>query len=97
MLDLPAGTDILDTEQNERGKVTPFATLRKNEKIHPEDIPRLREVVYRKQADPLADTALPPKPIVWWKWATGGAGLILILAALVWRIRSRRTFATQVT
>ncbi len=90
MLDLPAGTDILDIEQSNPGKVTPFAILMKNERIHPEDIPRLREVVYRKQKDPLADTALPPKPIVWWKWAVGATGLLLVLGAVVWRIRGRR-------
>lgn len=97
MLDLPAGTDILDVEQSEPGKVTPGATLRKQERIHPEDIPRLRDVVYRKQQDPLADTAILPAKTVWWKWAIGGAGVLLVLAALIWRIRSRRNSSIQVT
>ena len=71
-------------------KVTPTVFLKQAERIHPDEIPMLRDLIARKQLQPLADTALRPPGIAWWKWTIGGIGLALVLAALVWRIRSRR-------
>ena len=90
MLDLPAGTAVSDLDGEELGKVNPTIFLKQNERIHPDEIPKLRDLIARKQEQPLADTALHPPGTSWWKWALGGVGIVLVLAAAVWRVRSRR-------
>lgn len=90
MLDLPAGTAVSDLDREEVGKVNPTIFLKQNERIHPDEIPKLRDLIARKQEQPLADTALHPPGTSWWKWALGGVGVALVLVAAVWRVRSRR-------
>jgi hypothetical protein len=93
VLDLPAGTAVLDFD-------TDYSTFRtrKAERVGPDDLDRLYDmtkqtVSARRQKRPMPpmDTTIKPTPSPYrWLWWAGGGVAVVLLAVIGWRIRRRR-------
>lgn len=86
-VDVPAGISIVrqDKPQAKYG-----VTLKRGEKIGPDDLHRIIEVSEARQENPLADTAivLPKRP--WWRYALIATGAVVIAAGATFAVRRRR-------
>jgi hypothetical protein len=89
---LPAGTAI-DEDSHAPGQAPRSFRLRQQEKITPDDIPRLAKMLNVVAQQPLMDTAVhSPPPFPWVKWSLFGGGcLALALAVVVYRRREGGT------
>jgi hypothetical protein len=76
---LDVGTNI-ERESN-RNEPPDVFRLKQQERITPEDLPRLEDMLSRRRQEPLMDTAVHAhKTLSWWHWALIGGNVILILA-----------------
>lgn len=84
---IPAGTSVHDHHNEDARK---FFTLKQDEKIHVDDLPKLFTMVEQVGVTPLMDTAVPrSNSYGWLRWVGIVGGLALALGAvfLIWRRR----------
>ncbi|HZV05621.1 MAG TPA: hypothetical protein VE999_11110 [Gemmataceae bacterium] len=82
---IPAGTQVLEFAKLDGRH---FFTLKQEEKITIDDIPKLFELCEKAADTPLMDTAIPhSSSAAWIRWSVGVAGLILVAGGVYHLVR----------
>lgn len=92
MLTLPRNTYVMDVQDSRTDRVTPYVVLKSDLRIHPEEIPKLRDLFATKpmpEEPPPTEREAPPPGFPWRKWAPAAGGVAILLAAAIWRRRSK--------
>lgn len=85
VVSIPAGTQVLDVAKRDGRH---FFTLKQDEKISIDDIPKMFEMCEQVPNTPLMDTAIPQSSTAAWiRWAVGLAGLILVSGGVFFLVR----------
>ena len=89
-IEVPAGTSVL--WKNEENHNDSHFRTRQKEKLRPDDIPRLMQMLEKKTAEPLMDTAIQVESSGLSKWYVAGAIVAVFVVAIFlfrrFRVRS---------